>query len=223
MQTMEELGLLTKAQLTGIAQNLDVAVPKKAKHAQLVQLVFDVQQPDGEADKEPKVGDDVNIDDNAPGTDAKRASFSEEDADKMLSDLGTALGGELEPEGADANGVATYSVLDVVGEVIARGTFLELRELAKAKTPDPEADTLGEVDLGEEVAPEPTKVQVATETVNGHNVEVAKALNPLARLGLQHQIVGETIKLSLGSKTITTTLNQPKHVIIRTAEAFCKV
>ena len=51
MKTIEDLELMTNAQLRGIATSLGVSVKEFTKKSELVRLVFDVQQPDPQEEK----------------------------------------------------------------------------------------------------------------------------------------------------------------------------
>lgn len=213
MKTLEELRLLSPTQLKGIAQSLGVEPPKldyrtAENREKLVMLVYDVQQPQTPTDAQDLKT--VKLDDNPPPP----ASV---DIEKRLELIADTFGARLEDIDIDENGAVIYSVIDLVeDEEVRRGTYAELWALVQEKLGAP-TETLGEVPLSE---PETEAPPVAIE---GVAAEVEKHLNALRRTGLTFEVNGGLVKMCYRSETVTTTLNQPLHRIIRVAEHLCKV
>mgnify|MGYP001947422818 CR=1 FL=1 len=209
MKTLEDLNNLTKAQLGGILQSLDVAVPKKAGKEQLVQLVYDVQQPDA-APQEP-IEEEVAVA-------ADKPILTEDMIENYKTTIEDHFGGVLEEAGTRDDGAIEFSVVDEDGAETAYGTLLELFDLAVTAPTEGTPLAFEEVPLNE-VEETPPEL-----TTDGSTVEkVKKALNALHPFGLRYEINGGAVKLWVGSKAQTTTLNQPAHRVVRIAETLCNV
>lgn len=210
MKTLEELEQLTKPVLEGIITELGGTPKKNAKKGELVQLAYDMQQPD-DAPSEDETTEEVSLDDNAPSGN----EFSEEEVQIAHDAIEDFFDGELTAtEDTDEKGATIYNVVDVVGDIVATGTFLNLYNDAT----DGEAALEG----AEEVEAEPEPVE-PPEVTSGDAKEVEKALKPLQTLGLRYEISGGAVSLTFGSKKITTTINQPLRRVVGTAQRLCGV
>jgi len=208
MKTFEELEIMTVPQLKGIAQSLGADVPSNIKKPALVQLVYDIQQP---------APPEENQNNDAPEDESKPVTTDAEIAERRQVILEHFDAEELEEDGDNGDGATVFKVMDLVGDEVARGTLVELYALATASAePEPESDAgFTETPLDD--------VDTSTPAINNEDAvgEVQKALNALAPYGLRYAIDGSTIKLSAGSRSVTTTLNQPAHRVVKTAEQLC--
>lgn len=216
MKTFEDLEALTIPQLTAIATDLGVKVPQKAKKAEIVQLVYDVQQPDPTEEEENK---DPEPEENKP------TNVDKEFEDKLGSIIDHFEGTHAN-EVDEVDGVIVYAIVDeLTDEELARGTFLEL-EAQVAPKPNEPVDLDKEAGVGENELPgEPDIEETVLDTPDLKDEDdlaaIERELKPLRQYGLKYKIDGSVIRFQLGSKVATTTLNQPTHRVIRTAEQLC--
>lgn len=217
MKSFEELEMLTIPQLTAIATDLGVDVPKKTNKAAIVQLVYDVQQPapdesDEDVDSAPEANKDVDTE----------AAF-ERDLQTIVDHFNGTVAIEVDET---TDGAAIFAVMDeLTDEELARGTFLELLVQVAPKPNEP-VDLDKEAGVGQnDLVEDPDFEEINTETpplADDDNLTIIeKGLKPLRHYGLTYSIEGSVIKLRAGSKNVTTTLNQPTHRVIRTAEQLC--
>lgn len=211
MKTLEDLEQMTIAQLEGIAVGLGANVPSKVKKADLVQLVYDIQQP---------TEDEQTEADDTPAEEPKRDVKTVEEVDTKKAAIEKHFGGELIEDG-EQDGIVMFAVIDEDAETLAQGTFLALHKQAIGEEEPADAGTLGDVPLDTEPQPEePDALPVELIATEGLD-EIKKALNVLRAYGLKYEIDGGIVRLTKESRTITTTLNQPAHRVVRTAETLC--
>lgn len=211
MKTLEELRLLSPAQLKGIAQSLGVEPPKLdyRKHEnreKLVMLVYDVQQPEASVSEEAEKT--VKFDDTPP---PEHLSI-----DEKIAILEETWGARLREVGENDDGVTIFSVVDAADDEFYKGTFLELWDIYLNTQSN---NALQDIPLSEE----PEDPAAVPEVSTGDPGAVEKALTPLRRTGLNFEVIGGAVKLQYGSKTVTTTINQPLHRVVRVAEQLCRV
>lgn len=214
MKSFEDLEILTIPQLTAIATDLGVEIPKGAKKADIVQLVYDIQQPT------PDEHEDAV--DTAP--EENKPTNTQEDFDKQLEVIVEHFKGTAAVEVDEIDGATVFAVVDeLTDQELARGTFLELSAQAAPK-PNELVDLDKEAGTGvNDVAPtNPAFEEVNTETPpladSDNLVIIEEGLAPLRHYGLKWTIDGSVIRFAAGSKIITTTLNQPTHRVIRTGQ-----
>lgn len=193
MQTLDDLNRLNMKQLKGIATQLGAAPKSNISKADLVRLVYDIQQPDVE--ERDTSGETVIVED-AP-TEAEKLEAIE----NFLE--GTAEFNIIED---------TYVVTDFTGEEIARGSVNELWALATAGV---EAE---DTQVEDTPAANKTTTTTGANTPDG----LIEALNTLDDRGLKYEIEADCVKLSAGSSKTTTTLHQPLRSIVNVARTLCK-
>lgn len=216
MKTLEDFETMTVPQLVGILNSLDIAIPKKARKEELVQLVYDTQQPspdnvENETEKELETNKDV----------ATQDQF-ERDLQRIVDHFNGTAAVEVD----EIDDVIIFAIMDeLTDEELARGTFLELQAQVAPNSNEP-VDLDKEAGVGKnEIVEEPDLEEVVLETppiANDENLAIIEnGLKPLRQYGLKYSIDGSVIKLKAGAKFVTTTLNQPTHRVIRTAQQLC--
>lgn len=218
MKTFEDLEGMTVAQLTAIATDLGLSPNAKIKKPELVQLVYDAQQPEPTepVEAEAPVGE-------------KRPVTTGEEFEGKLKEIAEHFGGtDVIEAGENEDGVSIFTVVDeLTDEEKATGTFLELYEQAKnAPAPNEPIDLDKEAGTGEnEMSALPDLEEVITETPpvadDDNLAEITEGLKPLKNFGLHYKIDNSVIQFRVGSKVVSTTLNQPAHRVVRTAEQLC--
>lgn len=221
MKTIEELNELTITQLKGIATSLGGTPDAKIKKADLVQLVHQIQQP------EPNEGDDTG-NESLPADESKPITTDAELATRLAAIAEHFEGAETNIVAETDDGVPVYAVVDgVTDEELARGTFVELeKEMKNVGFSNKPLDLDKEAGVGEnDITADPMFEEVNTETPvledEDNFAEIKKGLNVLLNMGLKYEVQGSVVKLKYGSKAVTTTLNQPAHRVVRTAEGLC--
>lgn len=217
MKSIEDLEQMTVPQLKSIATDLGASVDPKIKKADLVQLVHTIQQPEPE---EP-----VEDDNETPVDEDKPITTNDEFEVHKQAVVDFFDGTDLIEAGETPDGVVIYAVVDeLTEEEVVRGTFLQLEDRMMNDPNEP-------VDLDKEGKDEPQFEPPAVEdrvleTPAIENEDALEAiehgLEPMRALGLKTEIDGSTIKFRYGSKTSTTTLNQPAHRVVKVAEVLCK-
>lgn len=208
MKSLDELELLNMEQLKGIATSLGATPKANILKAQLVQLVYDLQQPDAPPAEENIAPPDA--------TSLPEPADIGEIIDAQITAVCDFFEGTVEPVGEDNQGATLFAVLNLAGEEVARGTLLDLHNAVVNATTEVEAPLIAV----EELAPPVPEVPVLQDTGNTLP-EIEKALKAMGRLGLRYQIDGSVVTMQFGSKIVTTTLNQPARRVIRTAETLC--
>lgn len=210
MKTLEELEQMTVDQLKGIATGLGADPKANIRKPELVQMVYDIQQPDA-----------PDAEDNTPAEpEVSKEVTTGDDVEAKLEEIATFFGGELIEDGEADNGATIFSVVNEDADEITRGTFLELYDAIHAGdadlTVDEPADPNDHTPAVEEI--DTTIPDVENEEAL---TEIERALNALRSYGLKYSIDGSTVRLQAGSKVQTTTLNQPAHRVVATAEQLC--
>jgi hypothetical protein len=213
-KSFEELEAMEVGQLKGILKSLDVAVPvldyrKSENKTKLVQLAYDVQQ----ADPVEPVGEEKA---DTSEADAQRAEDSEIDIDAMLDQVADFFGGTIEAVGETEDEVTIFAVVSEDGNEIERGTFLKLKEKVEAVRRQEAENAAAMPDL-----PRTPEEQAAPSEESLS--EIDQRLLPLKRIGLKVEVGQDVVKLRFGSKAVTTTVHQPVHRIVKTAETLVKV
>lgn len=220
MKSFEELEIMTVPQLKGIAESLAVNVPANISKAKLVQLVYDVQQPAPDEDKTDPAPDPV-----------KELTIAEEFEAKK-QEIADFFEGEIVDTEDEIEGEQVFAVFDPLADAeIVRGTFAELYAEVKGAESEAANGTAGidqskpgdtgfqEIELSDPAAVQnhtTPKIQSDSDVA-----EIEEALKVLQALGLRYKIEGSVIQFTKGPKVVSTTLNQPKHRVIRTAEQLC--
>lgn len=216
-KTFEELEAMEVGQLKGILKSLDVNVPdldyrKSENKTKLVQLVYDVQQvPADEPGQDEKAAADEAT--------AERSEAAEVDIDAILDEIAVFFGGTIEPVGETPDEVTIFAILSEDGNTIEEGTFAQLKDKMEAVQRQEQENAAATVEAGsEERAPAPVPV-LDDAAVS----EIDKRLLPLKKIGLKVEIGQDVVKLRFGSKAVTTTVHQPVHRIVKTAETLVRV
>lgn len=215
-KTLEDLEQLTVEQLKGIAVGLGADPKANIRKPDLVQLVYDIQQP------EPQAGDE----DAEVAPEPKKPINTQEELDGKLQAIVDHFNGtNIEAVDEREDGVVIYAVRDeLTDEEIVRGTFLALEEQTLVEfTPDnpPSLDGDTPAQEFEQPAIEEAKLETPALADDEAFQEIMEGLKPLAGLGLKHTVDGSVIKFHHGAKTVTTTLNQPAHRVVATAKQLC--
>lgn len=205
MQTKEELELLTKAVLVDIAHQLGVTPPANAKKADLVDLVFETQQP------------------TQPEQDAIEGVTEEGEevaltADVVVPYVAGVLDAEVTEDGVDEDGETLYSVADVAGEEIVRGRLIDIMAYAQGIEGQ---RTLQEgatkaVDTVVKDVPAITNIPAGSR-------ELSDSLAVLEPYGLRYTVdkTDKVVRMQCGAKVATVTLQQPLANLMKQARLFC--
>lgn len=216
MKTLEELEEMTVEQLKGIATGLGAEPKANIRKPELVQMVYDIQQPEA-----PEQDGDEETAPQEPKTINTREEFDAQ-LDAIAKHFGEAV--EVIEVGENDEGVTLYAVVDeLTDQELAKGTFLELYDQVTAFDPEnPPA-----LDVPEEQVPhappavEPVNTETPALDSDEEFARIKEGLVPLSGLGLKYTVNGSVIKFSVGSKSVTTTLNQPAHRVVQTAKTLC--
>ena len=220
-KSFEDLETMTIDQLNAIATDLGITPKAKIKKAELVQLVYDAQQPEpSEDDDNDEVQEELSLEEQS-----KPIDTAEQIEARKLA-VAEALGGTaIEEAKTTDDGVVIFAVIDeLTDEEVARGTLLELEDQAQGAPIGEDAPNLDAPEDANEPEP-PMGEERVLETPeladDGNFALIEEGLKPLASVGLKYTVDGSVIKLRSGSKVVTTTLNQPAHRVVRTAEQLC--
>jgi hypothetical protein len=198
MKSIEDLEQMNIPQLKSIASQLGIGVKAKTPKADLVMMVYNIQQPEAVEEEteetEPAKDKPINTKELVQADIARLEEF---------------FGGKLEKCGETEDGELIFNITHNDRE-ITRGT---LKELSKAFT---EGDKIIEEQVQHIADPSLPALQ------NGDVLPgIQEALDALSLYGLSYNIDGSCISMKVGSSEVCTTLNQPAHRVVRTAEALC--
>lgn len=221
-KSIDELNLMPASQLKGILNQLGVDAPdldyRKAENKdKLVQLVYDVQQPERP---------EVEADESAEGEEAKTEATPEDDGkaddvnvDQVLEDLGDFFGGKIQPLDEDEDGVVIFQVINGQGAELESGTFVELKQKkdAEERRQKAQQNALPSITIDED--PQGKLPKVPDKKLN----DLRERLKPLQALGLKADIGNHSVRFRFGNQPKTTTLHQPIKLIVRVAESMVKV
>jgi hypothetical protein len=231
MKSLPELQATPLPQLKAIAKDLQITYPKNVTAPKLASILFEAQQPDkeqldqDEANKEKAVEQDL--------ANAEKQPSAEAQVDAMLTKIADFFGGNLEEDessdGSDDGFV--FAVIDpATGDVIVKGTFAELSdkmdELEKIRAQEAFASAKAmreakqaPIDPSALSAEEiPTKTDTMPTPPDGHVKAIEDELSALRKLGLRATVNQDDVELTFRGRTVSTTVHQPVHRIIRTAE-----
>ena len=214
-KSFEELESMEVGQLKGILNGLGVDIPdldyrKGENKTKLVQLVYDVQQPEEETPEGEDAEEEAEAEDN-PEADI--------DVEALLDEVADFFGGTIDIVGETDDEVTVFAVKSESGNTIEEGTFQALRDkmlTIQRQEAENAAAQLSPEQPEENAEPAP----VASEEVIS---EVEERLKPLKSLGLKAEIGQDVVKLRFGGKAVTTTVHQPVHRIVKTAETLIKI
>lgn len=214
-KSFEDLEQLTVDQLKGIATDLGLDPKANIKKAELVQLVYDAQQPEPEAEDQ----------DETPADPDKPITTNEEFEARVQAVVDHFGGTDAVEDGENEDGAIIFKIVDeLTDEEKARGTLLELEDQVVGAPIGEDAPPLDE-DVKPEAPAEPDLEEVVLETPDladeDNFAKIKEGLKPLGNFGLQYTVDGSVIQFRVGSKRVTTTLNQPAHRVVRTAEQLC--
>lgn len=223
MKSFQDLEAMQVPQLKAIARDLGIAHANNIKKADLVNLVFHAQQPDpdeleqDQKNREEGAKVEQNIAENQP--------TAAEKVDQMLEKISTFFGGNLVETEEEDDGVV-FEVVDPTGDVIVSGTYSQLvekmEEAEKIRIQmqlEQNPKDIKPLDANELSVPEPER-GVAPPAVPQEQIEVIEnELAPLRKLGLKATLTSDSVELVYRGRTVTTTIHQPVHRIVKVAEA----
>lgn len=212
MKSLEDFESMTVPQIKGILTGLGVDVPKDAKKPDLVRLAFDVQQP-VEPEQPPE--------DPKPLDEQSKEINTQAKIDEKLEEIADFYEGEIAPDGENEQGETIFVVTDLAGDEVARGTFLELQTHVENELKSQQDDGAAEGFVETPLAESFDDVEAPPVQNEDNLAMIEDGLKPLATFGLRYTIDGSVIKLTRGGKTVSTTVNQPAHRVVRTAETLC--
>lgn len=212
MKTFEDFESMTVPQIQGILTSLGVSFKKNAPKADLVRLAVDTQQPDPDEKTE-----------ETPEPDKAKPTDVQGELDVKLKEIAEFHEGDIEEKDEEIDGAKVYSVIDVAGDEITRGTFETLYEPIRQINVGAGEPLQGieDVPLGEDTAGEPVDVSSPDIQDADNLAAIETGLKALGVLGLRYTIDGSVVKLTRGSKVVSMNLNQPSHRVIREAESIC--
>lgn len=205
MKTLEDLQLMTAPMLEGIHKSLTGNAPKKGMTKnQLVQRVYDLQQPDPvTADNAPNKAKSVN-DATPPAANDMLVDDEEEGEDLIGGDPAPAAPADETKNASLASASQPFGDRDP--------TAPQMQDFGTRKLVDADADLVGDVG-----GPEQKVFPHTDEQAKVKDIPVA-----LAHLPIMVHISDGLVHLTKGGKRLDTTVKQPLHRILATAEVFAR-
>lgn len=227
MKTLPELQSTPLPQLKAIATALAITFHPNIGQAKLANIVFNAQQPDQDQLKQDEVNsEDAKAEDEEA---AKKRQSGEEEVDAMLTELETFFEGTIEETAEDDSNGTVFAINDMAGEVIVQGTYVELvtkkEEIERIKAAEA-FESAKNLKAAQQPIIDPSELSIpergtpAPAAPEGWHKQVEEQLNPFKKLGLKFHTDNDTVYLHFANRELTTTIHQPLHRIVRTAEAL---